>query len=79
MVQEGTEARPQTSIHLCPPTQAVMYLCSRQARACARQLIPSHMDFNCGFWQMLVQPIAQFGTQGIRCHLLGVSEISVRF
>lgn len=79
MLREGTEARPQTSSHLCPPTQAVMYPCSRQARACARQLTPSHMDFNCGFWQMFVQPIAQFGARGIWCHLLGVLEISVRF
>lgn len=56
-----------------------MYLCSRQARACTRQLTPSHMDFNCGFWQMFVQPITQFGAQGTWCHLLGVSEIPVRF
>lgn len=56
-----------------------MYPCSCQARACARQLAPSHMDFNCGFWQMFVQPIAQFGAQGIWCHLLGVLAVSVRF
>lgn len=79
MVREGTEARPQTSSHLCPPTQAVMYPCSCQARACARQLTPSHMDFNCGFWQMFVQPIAQFGARGNWCHHLGVLESSVRF
>lgn len=67
---------PATSAH---PHRLLMYPCSRQARACARQLTLSHMDVNCGFWQMFVQPIAHFGTQGIWCHLLGDLEISVRF
>lgn len=77
--ERGTEAQPQTSSHLCPPTEVVMYPCSCQAWACMRQLTLSHMDFNCGFWQMFVQPIAQFGAPGIQCHLLGVLEFSVRF
>lgn len=52
---------------------------SHQARACTGQLTSSHMDFNCGFWQMFVQPITQFGSRGICCHLLGISENSTRF
>lgn len=56
-----------------------MYPCSCQAQACVHQLTPSHMDFNCGFWQMFVQPIVQFSAQGIWCHLLGVLGVSVRF
>lgn len=63
-VRGGTNARPQISSHLCPPTQAVMYPCSCHAWACVRQLTPSHMDFNCEFWQTFVRPMAQFGAPG---------------
>jgi len=78
-VREGTEARPQTSSHLCPPAQAVMYPCAHQAQACTCQLSLSLMVFNCGFWQMLSNLSLNLAREGYGVTFWEFWEISVRF
>lgn len=62
----GTRGDQRSTSNLQPPlpSHTVMYPCSCHAWACVRQLTPSHMDFNCEFWQTFVWPMAQFGAPG---------------
>lgn len=73
MVREGTEARPQTSSHLCPPTQAVvsMLMSSPGLRAPINSqpygfqlwLLADVCPTHCSIWRTreLVSPFGSFG------------------